>query len=82
MGCSTMPGEVSIIRKRPLISVTPTLTVLSGWVFFACALVAMFRIMVLNAHHELQYPGLDFAVCSIVATLGLSIARIIASAGE
>ncbi len=82
MSSSTMPGELSIVRKRPPISATPKLTALSGWVVFACALVAMLRIMILNANHELQFPGIDFAVCSAVATLGLSIARITSPASE
>ena len=84
MSSSTMPGGLSIIRKRlpivglsiPRISVTPKVMALCGWVLFACALVAMFRIMALNANHELRYPGLDFAICSVVATVGLSTARI------
>jgi hypothetical protein len=76
MSSGTMPGGLWIIRKRPPIAVTPKLKALSGGVFFACALVAMLRIMVLNANHKLHFPGLDFAVCSVVATLGLRIARI------
>lgn len=82
MDVSTMSG-ISITRKRPPIAwlsipgVTPKSTALSGWVLFACALVAMFRIMALNANHELHYPSLDFGICSVVATLGLSIARIL-----
>ena len=80
---STMPGGFSIGQKRPQITrfsippilVAPKLTALSGWVLFACALAALFRILALNATHELHYPCLDFAICSIGATLGLSIAR-------
>ncbi len=83
MSSSTMPGALSVIRKRspivrlaiPRASVTPKLTALSGWVLFACALAAIFRVMALNAKHELQYPGLDFAICSVVASLGLMTTR-------
>jgi hypothetical protein len=83
MSSSTMPGGLSVVRKRlpiarlsiPWILATPKLTAKCGWILFACALVAMFRIMALNANHELHYPGLDFAICSVVATLGLGTAR-------
>ena len=52
----------------------------TGLVLFGCALLAAFRVMVLNADHQLQHPGIDFAICSMAATLGLGVTRIFAGA--
>ncbi len=79
MATSAVQGVFSIIRERPRfirLAVVPKLIGLSGLVLFGCALLAGFRVMVLNAHHELQHPGIDFAICSMTATVGLGITRI------
>ncbi len=78
MATSAVQGVFSIIRERPRslrLAVAPKLIELSGLVLFGCALLAAFRVMVLNAHHEL-HPGIDFAICSMTATVGLGIIRI------
>lgn len=79
MATSAVQGVFSIIRKRHRsfrLAVAPKLIGLSGVVLFGCALLAAFRVMVLNAHHELQQPGIDFTICSMTATVGLGIIRI------
>ena len=82
MSSSTVLGRLSFAMKRLPISrilIRPRLTALGGWVLFACALAAMFKFIALNGQHELQYPALDFGICIVVATLGLSVARIVAA---
>jgi hypothetical protein len=52
---------------------TPKLIAAAGLLLFACALVVAFRIIALDASHQLQQPGIDFAICGAIALLGLSI---------
>lgn len=83
MSSSTAPGRLSVAMKRKPISrilLTPKLTALGGWVLSAGALAAMLKFIALAGQHELQYPLLDFGICVVVATLGLSVARIVAAA--
>ncbi len=79
MATSALQDVFSIIRELPRslrLAAAPKLIGLGGLVLFGCALLAAFRVMVLNAHHALQQPGVDFAICSMTATAGLSITRI------
>lgn len=79
MATSAVQGLLSIIRERPRPlrrAVAPKLIGLGGLLLFGCALLAAFRVMLLNARHELQQPGIDFAICTMAATAGLSITRI------
>ena len=54
-------------------SLTSTLFALSGFALFACALVVAFRVIVMDANHQLQQPGIDFAICGAIGFLGLAI---------
>ena len=52
---------------------TPRLMAISGLTLFGWALVVAFRVINLDAHHQLQQPAVDFAICGGLGLLGLSI---------
>lgn len=83
MSTSGMPLVFSILKKKPWLPAAPVVhgvMAATGLVLFGCALLAAFRVMVLNADHQLQHPGIDFAICSMAATLALGVTRIFAGA--
>ena len=51
----------------------PKMMAMGGLALFAFALVVAFRIIALDAVHQLEQPAIDFAICGAVAFLGLSI---------
>lgn len=51
----------------------PKMMAMGGLALFATALIVAFRIITLDAVHQLQEPAIDFAICGAVAFLGLSI---------
>lgn len=51
----------------------PMLIAMGGLALFASALVVAFRIVTLDASHQLKQPAIDFAICGAIAFLGLSI---------
>lgn len=55
---------------------TPRLMAISGLTLFGWALVLAFRVINLDAHHQLQQPAVDFAICGGLGLLGLSISWI------
>jgi hypothetical protein len=55
---------------------TPRVRAMSGIALFGWALVLAFRVISLDAAHQLQQPALDFAICGGLGLLGLSISWI------
>lgn len=51
----------------------PKLVALGGLALFGAALVIAFRIITLDAAHQLSQPAIDFAICGAIAFLGLTI---------
>jgi hypothetical protein len=52
---------------------TPRLMALSGLALFGWAIVLAFRVINMDASHQLQQPAVDFAICGGLGLLGLSI---------
>ncbi|HEV2116390.1 MAG TPA: hypothetical protein VGR48_10220 [Terriglobales bacterium] len=63
------PGRV----EQALDALGPSLIAMGGLALFGCALVVAFRIIALDAAHELRQPSIDFAICGAIALLGLTI---------
>ena len=59
--------------EQALDALAPRLIAMGGLALFGCALVVAFRIIALDAAHELRQPAIDFAICGAIAFLGLSI---------
>jgi hypothetical protein len=59
--------------EQVLDALAPRLIAMGGLALFGCALVVAFRIIALDAAHELRQPAIDFAICGAIAFLGLSI---------
>lgn len=63
------PNRIDLLLQ----ALGPKMMAMGGLALFAFALVVAFRIIALDAAHQLEQPAIDFAICGAVAFLGLSI---------